>query len=56
MEHFYAEPSPEKIIGCTLRAGDPAATLSGTSREFCIAVYGDGLDVETVKGLFGFFR
>lgn len=39
----------EKIIGCMLRESDTSETLSGSRREFCIGIFGIGLDVEIVK-------
>jgi hypothetical protein len=49
---FMRNLKPEKIISCILRAGDTNATMNRSRREFCIAVFGIGLDVETVKAAF----
>ena len=49
---FMRNLTPEKIIGCILREGDTRETLSGSRREFCIGVFGPGLDVEAVKAVF----
>jgi hypothetical protein len=49
---FMRNLRPEKIVGCTLRAGDTSETLKGGKREFCIAIFGDKLDVEAIKGVF----
>ena len=49
---FMRNLQPEKIISCILREGDTNATLNGSRREFCIAVFGIGLDIETVKAAF----
>lgn len=49
---FMRNLSPEKIISCTLREGDTSETLNGRCREFCISVFGPGLDVEAVKAAF----
>ena len=35
-----------------LREGDTRKTLSGSHREFCIGIFGIGLDVEVVKAAF----
>ena len=43
---------PAKILGCMLREGDTSETLNGSRREFCIAIFGPGLDVEVVKAAF----
>ncbi len=49
---FMRNLSPERIIGCILREGDTRATLNGSHREFCIGIFGSGLDVEAVKAVF----
>jgi hypothetical protein len=49
---FMRNLRPEKITGCTLRAGDTSETLKGAKREFCIAIFGDKLNIEDVKEAF----
>lgn len=49
---FMRNLRPERIIGCVLREGDTSETLGGSRREFCIAVFGIGLDIEFVKAAF----
>lgn len=49
---FMRQLPPEKIIGCSLCEGDTNETLNGNRREFCIAVFGVGFDVEMVKRAF----
>ncbi|MCX5806323.1 MAG: hypothetical protein NT010_09705 [Proteobacteria bacterium] len=49
---FMQNLRPEKIVGCTLHAGDTSETLKGGKREFCIAIFGDKLNVEAVKDVF----
>jgi len=49
---FMRALRPEKILGCRLREGDTSETLNGHRREFCIAVYGAGSDVDAVKQAF----
>ncbi len=49
---FMRNLRPEKIVGCSLRAGDTAETRKGAKREFCIAVFGDKLNIEDVKAAF----
>jgi len=49
---FMRNLRPEKITGCSLRTGDTAETRKGGKREFCIAVFGDKLNVNAVKEVF----
>jgi hypothetical protein len=49
---FMRNLRPDHIIGCDLREGDTNETLFGSRREFCIAVFGSGLDVEPIKAAF----
>jgi hypothetical protein len=51
-EIFMRNLRPEKIVGCTLRSGDTSETMKGGKREFCIAIFGDKLNVEAVKEVF----
>ena len=51
-EIFMRSLRPEKIAGCTLRSGDTSETMKGGKREFCIAMFGDKLNVEDVKDIF----
>lgn len=43
---------PSRLTGCVLKEGDTNAALSRRNNEFCIAMYGTGLDVNYVKGIF----
>jgi hypothetical protein len=45
---------PENITGCMLREGDTSETLNGRRREFCIGIFGIGLDIEVVKATFAY--
>lgn len=49
---FMQNLRPERIVGCRLREGDTRETLNGKRREFCIAVFGPNLDIESIKGTF----
>ena len=49
---FMRQLPPENITGCSLREGDTNETLNGSRREFCISIFGAGLDVEMVKKAF----
>jgi hypothetical protein len=49
---FMRHVRPENINGCSLKEGDTQGTLSGSRREFCIAVEGPGLDVDAIKKTF----
>jgi hypothetical protein len=49
---FLRNLRPENIIGCLLREGDTSETLSSNRREFCIAVFGAGLDIGFIRKVF----
>jgi len=49
---FMRNLRPENIVGYVLREGDTSETLSGNRREFCIAIFGVGLDIDFVRKVF----
>lgn len=46
----YLQPS--NLAACTFTEGDTNATLGGTAREFCIAIYGTVMNIEYVEKTF----
>ena len=50
---FMTRVDPSKLPGCIIMHGDTRSTLSGSARQFCIAIYGMIIDVEYIKNVFG---
>lgn len=49
---FMRNLRPERIMPCGLREGDTNESLRGNRREFCIAVFGVGVDTHVVEEAF----
>lgn len=49
---FMSKTDPERLGACLLRHGDTCATLAGSARRFCIAVYGPEASVRYIRNVF----
>lgn len=46
---FMRNIKPSTITGCILKHGDTMQTLNGNQREFCIAVFGNTLEMSVIR-------